>query len=147
MSAQPEHTGTGDVCDPITLADVNGPATWCSCTTESVLCSAGEILVLQVAGEIDLCTLPNLQVALHGSLKRRPAHLVVDLARMTYCSVRGLDLLTEAGRTATKKATGYAVSGVPPHTARIWTLGWDDVDLPVRYRSTAAAVTALRAAG
>lgn len=111
-----------------------------------MLCSAGEIIVLRVGGELDLCTLPTLQSALCGSLDQHPAHLVVDLARMTFCSVRGLTVLTHADRAAAAKATRYAVSAVPPRIDRIWTLLWDG-DIPVRYRSIATALTAIRTTG
>lgn len=113
-----------------------------SCSTESLPCTAGEIIVLRVAGEVDLCTLPTLQTALDHSLDQHPAHLVVDLAQMTFCSARGLDLVTQSRHTATEKATRYSVSGAPPYIDRLWTLLWDD-DLPVRHRSTAAAVIAI----
>jgi uncharacterized protein (UPF0218 family) len=60
-----------------TIADANDPATWrsFSCTTESVLCAADEIIVLRVEGDVDLCTLPILQAALGEGLDRYPAHL------------------------------------------------------------------------
>lgn len=146
MSAQPTHTGRENTFDLITLDEINGPPAWCCCTATSLRCSAGEITVLRVAGEVDLCTLPNLQVALDSSLKRRPAHLVVDLAQVTFCSIRGLHLLTQTGHTAAEKTISYAVSGVSPHLDRIWSLGWDG-DLPIRYRSIVIAVATIRAAG
>ena len=146
MSAQPSHAGREDIFDLITLGDINGPPAWCCYNAKSLRCSAGEITVLRVEGEVDLYTLPTLPVALDNSLKRRPAHLVVDLAQVTFCSVRGLDLLTRAGHTAAEEQTGYAVSGVLPHLDRVWSLGWDD-DLPVRYRSIVVAVAAIRAVG
>ncbi|MCA1822133.1 MAG: STAS domain-containing protein [Pseudonocardia sp.] len=90
--------------------------------------------MLRVSGEVDLCTVPVLHAALDESLDRRPAYLVVDLARMTFCSVRGLDLLTQTGRIAAAKATGYAVTGVLPQIDRIWTLCWGG-DLPMRRKS------------
>lgn len=145
MAVQPEHiTGSGDIPQRVaTIGDIDDPAAWpaLSCTTRSLLCSAGEIIVLQVKGEVDLGTLPILQAALGDSLDRHPAHLIVDLARLTFCSARGLDLLTQTGYTTAGKATSYAVSSVPPHIERIWTLVWDG-DLPIRHRSTAAAMTA-----
>ncbi|HVE97183.1 MAG TPA: STAS domain-containing protein [Pseudonocardiaceae bacterium] len=147
MSVQSEHTGSGRIPNRLTVVDTSGPSAWgaLSCNTQSLPCSAGEIIVLRVEGEVDLCTLSILQAALDYGLDQQPAHLVVDLARMTFCSARGLDLLTRTGRTTAGKATGYAVSGVPPQIDRVWTLVWDG-DLPVRYHSTAAAVTAIRAA-
>jgi hypothetical protein len=64
---------------------------------------------------------------------------------MTYCSARGFDLLTQTRHITADTATSYAVSGVPPQIDRIWTLVWDG-DLPIRHRSTAAAMTAIQAA-
>lgn len=147
MSAQPEHTGSGDFAYPATLAEFSDPAVWWSfsCTTESLrCCAAGKIIVLRVEGEVDLCTLPTLRAALGGSLDQHPVHLLVDLARMAFCSAWGLDLLTQTGRTAAENATGYAVSNVLPQIDRVWTLCWDD-DLPVRYRNIATALTAILA--
>lgn len=145
MSVQREPTtGSGDVPQRVaTIGDIDGPATWraLSCTTRSLLCSAGEIIVLQVKGEVDLGTLPILRAALGDSLDRHPAHLIVDLGRMTFCSAGGLDLLTQTRYTTAGKATSYAVSSVPPQIDRIWALVWDG-DLPIRHRSTTAAVTA-----
>jgi anti-anti-sigma factor len=149
MSAQPQHTGLRGIPHPVTHIDINHPAVWCSfsCTTESLgCCAAGEIIVLRVAGEVDLCTLPVLRAAVDDGLDQRPAHLVIDVSRMTFCSAQGLDLLTQTGRTAAEKAIGYATSGVLPQIDRVWTLCWDG-DLPVRYRSTAAAVTAILTTG
>lgn len=145
MLVRPWQTGLGNrnVSDSDNVSDI---CCSFSCTTESLQCSAGEIVVLRVKGELDLCTLPTLQAVLGDSLDRHPAHLVVDLARMTFCSARGLTLLTQADRAAAAKATRYAISAVPPRIDRIWTLLWDG-DLPVRYRSIATALTAIRAAG
>lgn len=141
MVGQLFHTGSGAI--PVTSAI---PAVRLSCTTQSLLCPAGEITVLRVAGEVDLGTLPILQAALDYALGARPTHLVVDLAAMTFCSVRGLALLTTAGRTAAEKTIGYAVSAMRPHPDLVWTLCWDG-DLPTRHPSTTAALTAIQAAG
>jgi anti-sigma B factor antagonist len=150
VSVQPEATtGSGEIPHrAATIGDDNDPPAWCalSCTTRSLLCSAGEIIVLQVKGEVDLGTLPILQAALGDSLDRHPPHLIVDLARMTFCSAGGLDLLTQTRYTTAEKATSYAVSSVPPRIDRIWALVWDG-DLPVHHRSTAAAMTATIQAG
>jgi len=143
MSVQPEHTGAEETLHP----DIDGLAAGSvqSGAIESSQCAAREIIVLRVAGEVDLCTIPILAAALDASLDQRPAYLVVDLAQMTFCSVRGLDLLTQTGRIAAAAATGYAVTGVLPRINRVWTLCWGD-DCPVRYRSTATAVLGIQAA-
>ncbi len=147
VMTRPAHTRSpviGEISDPITPDDLSGSPGRCSCSTESLRTTVGDLLVLRVAGEIDLCTLPTLQRALEDSLGRRPAHLIVDLARTTFCSVRGLEMLTRTGHTAAQEATGYAVTGVPPRLNRVWVLGWDG-ELPVRYRSIVVAVAAIRA--
>jgi uncharacterized protein (UPF0218 family) len=66
VSVQPEKTGSGNVRGRVAVVDTSGPSAWCafSCTTQSLPCSAGEIIVLRVEGEVDLCTLPILQAAL-----------------------------------------------------------------------------------
>jgi anti-anti-sigma regulatory factor len=53
---------------------------------ESLRWAAGEIIVLQVEGNVDLYTLLSLRAALDEGLDRFPAHLVVDLGRMTFAS-------------------------------------------------------------
>jgi hypothetical protein len=87
----------------------------------------------------------NLQTALNHTLDQHPAHLVVDLAQMTYCSGRGLALLAQARHTAADNTISYTVSGALPHIDHLWTLLWDS-DLPLRRRSTTAAVMAIWAA-
>jgi anti-anti-sigma factor len=131
----------------VTTGDINDLRAGCSfcCSTESVLCTAGEIIVLQVEGEVDLCTLPILQAALGDSLDHHPAHLLVDLAQMTFCSARGMDLLTQTGHTTAGQATSFAVCGVSLQLDRVWSEVWEG-DLPIGHRSTAAAMTTLRAA-
>jgi anti-sigma B factor antagonist len=143
MSVQPEHTGSGETLHH----DIDGLAAGSvqSGTIESSQCTAREIIVLRVAGEVDLCTIPILAAALDASLDQRPAYLVVDLAQMTFCSMRGLDLLTQTGRITAATATGYAVTGVSPQIHRVWTLCWGS-DRPICYRSTAAAVRRIWAA-
>jgi len=142
MSAQPEHTGSGETLHP----DIDGLAagSLLSGAIESSQCAEGDVIVVRVVGEVDLGTIPILQAALDASLDQGPAYLIVDLARMTFCSVRGLDLLTQIGRIAAAVATGYAVTGVLPRINRVWTLCWGD--RPVHYPNAVAAVLGIQAA-
>lgn len=145
MGALRAPTGSGDTPHrAVTSGDMDDPAAGCSfsCTTESVLCAAGEIIVLEVKGEVDLGTLPILQAALGNSLGRHPVHLIVDLAQMTFCSAGGLGLLTQSGDTAAGQATSFAVSGVSSQLDRVWSLVWEG-DLPIRHCTAAASMTAL----
>jgi anti-sigma B factor antagonist len=117
-------------------------AALCSCTATSVPSRAGEILVLRVAGEVDLLTITVLQGALTSGLARGPCHLLVDLAELTFCSVRGLSLLVEAGRTAAGQGTGYSVTAASRQANRAWTVLWPAGELPTRYPTAAAGVAA-----
>jgi anti-sigma B factor antagonist len=144
VAVQLAHTGSGTSPRAVTAGDISGAAAWCSvfCATRSVLCAAGEIVVLRVVGEVDLRTVAVVQAALEQGLAADPAHLLVDLAAMTFCCARGLDLFTQTAHRTAGKATSFAVSGVSPQIARVWTLGWDG-DLPSRHYSIATAMTAV----
>lgn len=117
----------------------------CICTTGVLPFPTGEILVLWVAGEVDLATLPVLQGALESSLGRRPAHLVVDIARVRYCSARGLSELVRGSVTAAERGVGFALSGLSPQLDRIWEKLWPG-ELPARYCTTATALATLHGA-
>lgn len=119
-----------------------------SCTAQSWTCHGGNIVELRVAGELDQLTCPALRAALDaaldGALDRTARHLVVDLAGVTFCCVRGFALLADIGRSAVAAGTGYAISGLPLHLERHSRLLWAD-RVPIRhYRSAAVAVTAIR---
>ena len=75
-------------------------AVLCACRATSFSAPGGEIIVLQVAGDVDLLTLAVLQAALTDGLARRHCHLIIDVAEMTFCSGRGPALLVMAGGTA-----------------------------------------------
>ena len=123
-------------------------AALCSCTTTSIPAPVGEILVLRVAGEVDLLTIAVLQGALTSSLARGPCHLLVDLAEMTFCSVRGLSLLVQAGRTAAGQGSGYSVTAASRQADFAWTLLWPASERPTRYPTAAAGVaTAMAGVG
>ena len=114
---------------------------WCELHTEAG--PAGDILVLRVCGEIDTVTLPAVRSALTAAANQRPGDLVVDLAAVTFCCVRGFALLADVACTAQASGIGYAVSGLSTHLDRVATLLWPEQRC-VRYRSVAAAVTAIR---
>jgi anti-sigma B factor antagonist len=116
------------------------PATLCACTVSSVSLSAGDIVVLRVAGEIDLGTDAVLRCALDAVLDQQPAHLVVDLAELRFCSARGMSVLVAAAVSAAAHGTQYAVSGAPGRITRFWSMLWPVGQLPVQFPTTVAAV-------
>lgn len=135
---------------PVWSADRGLDTTMLSCTAEPYACPGGSIVLLRVAGEIDPLTQPALHAALvaglDGALDRTVRHLVIDLAGVTFCCVRGFALLadTAAAAAATGTGTGYAISGMPAHLQRYARLLWADQAPIPRYRSAAVAVTTIR---
>ena len=143
LPTQPQPQSDVISVPAIALAiDDPDPTDLCSCTATSLRSLAGEIIVLQVAGEVDSFTCPLLRAALTDGLARRPGYVIVDLSRLTFCDARGLAQLVLAGVTATKNGTGYAISGCPTHLSRIWSTIWG-TDVPTRYRSVAAAIAGI----
>lgn len=124
------------------LAAKNGdePGAVCTCTVTALPSPAGEVRLLAVAGEIDLCSLSRLQAALTGVLAHRPDHLVVDLAGVTFCSVCGITAVMEAAAVAAGQGTGFAVSGTSRRLDRVWALLWPEVERPMRFPTAGTAV-------
>jgi len=118
-------------------------AALCSCRATSLSSPAGEIIVVHVAGEVDLFTISVLQTALTESLARGPCHLIVDLAELTFCGVRGLSLLVQAGPIAAANGTGFAVSAASRHINRVWAIVWSASELPTQHPTAATAVLAV----
>lgn len=114
----------------------------CSCHTSSMPTPAGEILVVRVFGVVDQATEHVLRGALAEAGRRRPSHLVVDVAGLGFCSVRGLALLAGISTEPAELGTEYLLSGVEPRIERFLRLLWPDDTLPVRYPGAAAAVLA-----
>lgn len=98
--------------------------------------------MLRVAGEVDLLTIATLQGALTSSLARGTCHLLVDLAEMTFCCVRGLSLLVQAGRTAAGHGTGYSVTAASRQADRVWTVLWPVDERPIQHLTAATGVAA-----
>jgi hypothetical protein len=69
---------------------------------------------------LTLLTIPVLQSAPTSGLAREPGHLLVDLAESTFCCVRGLSLLVQAGGTAAGQGTGYSVTAASRQANRAW---------------------------
>ena len=67
--------------DPMT-----GPGSRLTCSSTAVSGPTGPVVVLRVAGEVDLCTVDLLRSAVGAVVAQRPAHLVVDLAGLGFCS-------------------------------------------------------------
>lgn len=144
-SIQPTHDEDyhRDRTHPVAAADIAGGPVACSCELAIEPGPGGDIVVVRVAGEIDLFSLHVLRDALSAVTERHPADLVVDMAGVAFCCVRGFAVLAEAARTAQIREIGFALCGLASHLDRVATLLMFE-ERCVRYRSVAAAVHAIR---
>jgi anti-anti-sigma factor len=143
----PSHAAAAtptDTADPRPRPPVSSrPAGWSS-SVEPLPSPDGTIVVLRVGGELDMLNQPELQTALTDALTGRPDHLVVDLGAVTFCCAQGLALLAQTAAVAAANGTGYALSGLPATLRRHVALLWGDA-FPATYRTTATAISAIRA--
>jgi anti-sigma B factor antagonist len=68
--------------------------------------------VLTLDGEIDLHVSPRVAISLRQMVKKRPAKLVVDLARVTYIDSSGLAVLIETMQTVAEYGGAFAIAGI-----------------------------------
>jgi anti-anti-sigma factor len=140
MSVAPEPPTRADKRLHQAAPDVPASSCRCRCSTATLSTPAGDIVVLRVAGEVDLGTLAVLDAALDDVLDRQPDHLIVDLTGLVFCSSRGLTAITRTARAAAANGIRYSMSGASPPFARLWPRYWPDGDAPPIHRTTAAAV-------
>ena len=105
----------------------------------------GNIVVVRLAADLDMLTLPLGWAAVITALDYHPADLVIDLSEVGFCGVRGFALLAAIARVTAAGGIGYTISGLGRHHERGADLSWTDVQI-VRARNAAAAVMAIREA-
>lgn len=77
----------------------------------------GEMIVLTVAGAVDMLTAPLLSEAVLQALTERPAGVVVDLSKVDFLGSAGMTVLVAAHEQITP-AGRFAVVAAGPFTAR-----------------------------
>jgi anti-anti-sigma factor len=77
----------------------------------------GSTVVLEVAGEIDMITAPELAEALTAALAEHPPEVVAELSAVTFLDSAGLHVLITA-HTAAQGTTRFAVVAGSSATAR-----------------------------
>ncbi|MGH3821404.1 MAG: STAS domain-containing protein [Pseudonocardiaceae bacterium] len=70
-----------------------------------------EVLVIHVAGELDMLTGPPLKEHLNRLLDTRPERLIVDLSEVVFLGSFGLAVLLGARHAAAKQDTTFQLSG------------------------------------
>ena len=73
----------------------------------------GNIVVVRLAADLDMLTLPLGWAAVITALDYHPADLVIDLSEVGFCGVRGFALLAAIARVTAAGGIGYTISGFP----------------------------------
>jgi len=68
--------------------------------------------VLPLDGEIDLHVSPRVALSLSQMVKRKPAKLIVDMARVSYIDSSGLAVLIEAMQSVEEYGGRFAIAGL-----------------------------------
>ena len=76
--------------------------------------------VLPLEGDIDLHVSPRVAVSLAQITQKKPAHVVVDLSRVTYVDSSGLAVLIEAMQNTEEYGARFALVGLQENVRSIF---------------------------
>ncbi|MFB4425919.1 STAS domain-containing protein [Streptomyces sp. QL37] len=96
--------------------------------------------VLQIAGDLDHETAPELRRAVEGLTLAAGRLLVLDLAALEFCDSSGISALLTARNLAGEQGGDIALAAVPANTARI--LGIVGLDRVFAIHTDVSAATA-----
>ena len=99
--------------------------------------ASGEVR-LELHGELDLATVRELVAAIRAAERRRPARLVVDVAKLTFIDARGFRVLLDAARRAEREERRFVLSNPSPQVTRILQITGGDRVVDVARRSRAS---------
>ena len=142
MSVAPELPTRADKRLHQPALDVPASSSLCHCSTAPLPSPAGDIIILRVAGEVDLQSLAVLDAALDDVLDRRPDHLIVDLAGLVFCSFQGVAAIARTARAATAGGVRFSMGSASPELARVWQHYWPAGEAPPVHQTTATVVLA-----
>jgi anti-anti-sigma regulatory factor len=103
----------------------------------------GDVRVLSLSGAIDLSNVEALRAVIGLVLSaERPPALVLDTGGVTLGSLRGLEVLVEAGDAATAAGASYAVAGLTRLHLKLLGEVWPQRDLTHLHHPTLPAALA-----
>ncbi|MEV5795702.1 STAS domain-containing protein [Streptomyces sp. SID14446] len=98
--------------------------------------------VLEIVGELDYASAPDLRQALDTLTLSDGQLLFLDLAGLEYCDSSGLSALLAARNLATEHGARIALAAVPADTARILSLTGLDQVFPIHPDASSFRATA-----
>lgn len=117
------HSQTRSTTPTIRGSEPSAVSCWNLCVEAGPV---GNIVVVRVAGDIDMLTLPLVWGAVITALEYHPADLVVGVSEVGFCGARGFALLAAVARVTAAGGIGYTISGVGRHHDRPVRLLWPD---------------------
>jgi anti-sigma B factor antagonist len=88
---------------------------------------ANDVVVVAVSGDLDMVTAPEVLKAVHSVGRMRSAALIVDLTRVTFLSVAGMNVLIDARRKVLPHRPFGVVADGPVACRPLKLLGIDTV--------------------
>jgi anti-sigma B factor antagonist len=79
----------------------------------------GAITVAELAGELDIASVPALREELLSLLQRGSSRLVIDLSKVSFCDASGLAVLVSTGRRARLLGGFLRLAAVSPQVGRV----------------------------
>jgi len=77
----------------------------------------GRVVLIAVAGDLDMLTVPLLDDAIHAALRKQPTALIVDLTRVVFLAAAAMNLLVATHHEITP-TTRFRVVADGPGTSR-----------------------------
>lgn len=87
--------------------------------------SAGDSVIVSVAGEVDMLSAPRLEEAAQRALADTPPVLVLDLSSVTFLSSAGLSVLVRTEKLAGDNTDVHIVAAGPATLRPIQLMGLD----------------------
>ena len=92
----------------------------------------GPSIVLEVDGELDLASAPQLKRALEQAWGNAPEEIVLDLGKLRFMDMAGLRVLLSARQRAEQRGTELVLTNVRDSIRRVLTLAGVNGLLPIR---------------
>ncbi|MEU4834503.1 STAS domain-containing protein [Streptosporangium sp. NPDC023615] len=104
--------------------------------------------MVTVAGDLDLYSAPSLSPFLAPPPGPGPRHIVLAAARLSFCDVAGLRLLTSTHRILSETGGGLVIAGAPGSLRRLTTLvAGHPAGAPAHYADVTEALRACAGPG
>jgi anti-sigma B factor antagonist len=79
----------------------------------------GDVVVLAVAGELDMSSAPTLRERIDALVAADLCHVVLDLAELSFCDSAGLNAFILGDRACAARGGWLRLAGATGHVARV----------------------------